>query len=880
MKPAGILPVFVQNLLDWVTNVNLAKLATQFASRLRGVRQNEAGFVVNRDFGTIQRYSSYPSTPDPEPEKDPIQVVMKGGYTLYDPEDAAEFEIVAALDPPGDANSRMRLFAGDTTVLGNWKELTRQVVCKIAGIAGQVITIYDPRDDLGNVIVLADHELKGWTVRNSDVVGGEADKETLVKDNAVLSITTAPNTVDLGWTNDNQLRLVQSPAILHTYNYANGAEPHLRWIGLDDQRSAMLLYGDSNLPVGKRIPVLIQSENERKYFFNVFGNEAFSLPKGFYLEMGGGLIPSFTEVGTAKVPLVTGDAIETTIEDPVNNPWLYVRVAVTSSASGKDSILQKIYVTCVYNGFQESDPILKAYLNLNSATPDSPLSGFLKARINPARMPKNLTSLRIYVANKDIDTGVASFADWIESAAEYQRYYEILINEKPTDAEFLSGTAGWTPDFSDDNYRLLFPGAGDIETNDPNIQGISLVESLGHQPIFERERIQARFGDKSPGAGGTLVVLDGDDRTLYVSTITGSGAPTYNNFIKSTVDSKGRPILLSLNGQGELKGIAVAGNAVGGFYRSTVTLNDLRTGVLVTIIQVDCWASSSIFPTGEGIDFAGQSGLYMLSLPNEINPSGLSWKEFAAGTVEPASRGPVLLLNPNWKNWYDGTLKTGDGISPFLTQQARKAILTGYEPTFREKIFFMRALDENGDEAENLLVRFNGKGWTVRPVPFIVRWFSQRKDGTLTIGTEDSILMYPNRELGNIYEDALAPDGTSSGEGKGVETLVRLNVGEVYDLRKLTGLYSIYIDCEGESIDGQGYFEVRFYRDGNPVPYDEQKFFIDRRQVPRLLKQRGLLKELEIEIEIPASQRGNMRELKISTIKLETVPQPNLVSAR
>jgi len=53
----------VDQVVDFVTNIDQPDLASDYAERIIGFRNSRAGIVAERDFGTKHRFSSYPVEP-------------------------------------------------------------------------------------------------------------------------------------------------------------------------------------------------------------------------------------------------------------------------------------------------------------------------------------------------------------------------------------------------------------------------------------------------------------------------------------------------------------------------------------------------------------------------------------------------------------------------------------------------------------------------------------------------------------------------------------------------------------------------------------------------------------------------------------------------
>jgi hypothetical protein len=85
-------------------------------------------------------------------------------------------------------------------------------------------------------------------------------------------------------------------------------------------------------------------------------------------------------------------------------------------------------------------------------------------------------------------------------------------------------------------------------------------------------------------------------------------------------------------------------------------------------------------------------------------------------------------------------------------------------------------------------------------------WFSNRTDGTLTIGCSDGILKYPNLEGDNRFEEKVTLGGESTGVGQSLELLVNLDFAQDPDARVI--LWDALLEYLASSRDGEGTMTV------------------------------------------------------------------------
>jgi hypothetical protein len=85
-------------------------------------------------------------------------------------------------------------------------------------------------------------------------------------------------------------------------------------------------------------------------------------------------------------------------------------------------------------------------------------------------------------------------------------------------------------------------------------------------------------------------------------------------------------------------------------------------------------------------------------------------------------------------------------------------------------------------------------------------WFSNRSDGTLTIGYDNGILGYPNLEGDHRFEEKVALDGESTGVGQSLELLVNLDFAQDPEGRVI--LWDALLEYLASSRDGEGTMTV------------------------------------------------------------------------
>lgn len=256
MKPASETSVVVvDEISDFITNIQPADLRSNFAIRTRGFRHVRAGIIGERDWGTRQRYANYPSA----------LLSHIDAYLLYIPEDIKEYLVLVGLD---SANN-MRIFVDDGTANGNWTELSRKLSAKIndGSIAATdvTITVDTLKDILSTTIAVATNEFLYYICVNQ--TGVRAGQAVLILSNTSRAADGGTFTITgeiylgssgLGWLNSDVLFLYNMTGIYDGYNFSNGTNPHIRWLETPEQRKVNLYYGNSSSPSVTQNPLQIR----------------------------------------------------------------------------------------------------------------------------------------------------------------------------------------------------------------------------------------------------------------------------------------------------------------------------------------------------------------------------------------------------------------------------------------------------------------------------------------------------------------------------------------------------------------------------------------------------------------------------------------------
>jgi hypothetical protein len=333
-----------------------------------------------------------------------------------------------------------------------------------------------------------------------------------------------------------------------------------------------------------------------------------------------------------------------------------------------------------------------------------------------------------------------------------------------------------------------------------------------------------------------------------------------DSFPDVSVDNTNSRQRVLLNGSGSLEGIIVMRDIIHAMKFTEDERYDLQSGIQ-EVFPVDFYSRDSLAGIGDkhnpaGVVYAGVGGLYYL----------------------PASSGASIILNPLWLNLYNGQLLIDDESKEYIDDTMRTKVLAGYD-RFNQAVWIQiqknkDAVDGGGTEYLNYVAYFenNAAGFYIRELNLSsqkVEYFTSRNDGTFTIGYKYGLLGYPNlisSSKSHAYEDEVNYLGVSM--GRGIPTRLRFNVGEVFGLSEQTALWSMLLEHKSHSANAAGKITVNFYANGSSVPFTAHRFIADERFRERVLKSIGQVKQLQVEIVVPASETLNVTLLELSQIEL------------
>ena len=366
---------------------------------------------------------------------------------------------------------------------------------------------------------------------------------------------------------------------------------------------------------------------------------------------------------------------------------------------------------------------------------------------------------------------------------------------------------------------------------------IDLRTSLGHTPVFERTDIRPRFLKQSVRAQGGLIATDANNRELLLSVITPDNLHMDDKFARVSYNNAGWVMRYTLESRGEMLGIAILDERIHVFRPSEVEVIDVQSGH-TRVTPIDCASGRSIIVTPFGLVWAGYNGIYI------IEPGG----------------GGFRVLNERWLNLYRNEVQYD--AFPVMTDELKESILTGYSD-YDHTLWVTIG---------NMQFRYNfiHDKWLPRRIENrSISHYAIDERGKLLAGFEDDILLYPHRG-DNEHRDGVSFNGESYESG--IETSFDINLGGLYDLTENYTLYSLLVDHEGRSVNGNGMVKLDIYINNSTVPLDTKWFPVDSRAIKRRLPRFGRIETMRLVFTFEEEEIDNINDFLISKISLGIVP--------
>lgn len=842
--------IVIKSADDFVTNLDTVDQKSNYFRKVRGIRNLGANYVAQRDFGTIHRIvtANYPAC-----VVSGIATIHRE-FTFHDNLTGYDHEILICIDT---TNSRVRIFVDTSgTDAGTWLELTRTFTAKVNSPGGATlgtITI-DTILENGVSLTLTTDLIKGFIVYNTT-----RSNSAFIISNTALTITANNyfGATGLGWQDDDNLIFFATAGHFKAYlddataftTTLLGATPHFEFNPIGEQRKVNVYYGNSNDTPTMQKPVQIMNRPARNYFQYTTPYYETIGARWDMEAMGGGLTPSFTEIGTISTPIVVADGVQTISVTDQNASDIIMQITVLISPTGTPTTEYKnlnIYITLLYADYEESDPVAKIHAKMFVTDATNYL--IVTPKIDFSKLNKEITGIRLYgeyATKAEVESGAYLTRD---AGANYKDISEITIRG--------SSFGSWTKTSTDGMYIYSLALTIDYTSVDVSSANNSILDNLRHAISTSRTIKKPRFGTTTTRSENPLSIIDADDRTLLYSTLDGDGTVEDDNFAEAGADNTGSLLKANLLGSLAMRAFANQNNQIHVFRQASREIVNPQNGYQ-DIRKCDFYASRSVVSSPLGLVWCGYSSIYFVPM----------------GDV---SEYPINL---GWQNLYDGTLKIDDGSVPYITDTYRSAIIAGWDQTFREFWFHCQVNKDavDGGGSEYLCFRYSPdyKRWTIRQLnigtnasyPPIVA-FSQRSDGTMSIIYTKGVLKYPNRDASKFqYSDSVISSGASVGNG--IPTSFKLIIGEIADKIKQNVLLNILPDYKGSSISTTGRLQINLYANKEATAYDTQYFPVDTPEDSvRMLEERDNISELAVEVLIPTADLVDVKDLDISSLYL------------
>jgi len=379
----------------------------------------------------------------------------------------------------------------------------------------------------------------------------------------------------------------------------------------------------------------------------------------------------------------------------------------------------------------------------------------------------------------------------------------------------------------------------------------TLAGRLAHATDTTRTLITPRFLTKSARNQAAIHVLDRDESTLMFSCYNGSAAHEDDNIPNIAADSSGNRQLIALNGKGVMRGLEITRDIITVLRSTEAETFDLQTGVQ-QLFDIDFLASASLVKSPYGLTWAGRTGIWFM----------------------PENGSSLRQINLKWANKYDGSMMIDDGITSYVTDTYRSAIVSGYDPYTKAVVFCIQTnKHDTGSEYVLASYEFEYDRWSFKVLggSIIPKFFakttkiSTADSARLIIGTTGSLLRYPNIGGTFPYQDS---ETAASAAGSGFETSITINLKSLYNQIENANLVCFLIDQSGSSIDGVGLFTVEFYANDETSAFDTQYVPIDEIPEIRNIEARGNLDSLRIKLSLPSATLSNFKKWDVSRIIL------------
>ncbi len=956
MRKKDLTYLNIDSVGEVVTNYDLKDVPDKYAVEAKGVKLSKGGMVLERRFGTKRIYDSVPSVPE--------AVTLVGGYRFYDKDSDTEYDMVVTKGDSGYA----RIYVQDTTLddsnvgtTNGWIELTRTFTATVTSTGASTLVVQSVTDSLGTIYhagIFSNDEVNYWICYNT-----KRSNAILITDGTGNTLTVPNNTTTISWAAGDNLVFFRTNWLFNNFhktddsawsgselNLSLGSTPHCRWLPVEAHKKVNLALGNSSNPPTMRNLQRIQL-NAAKPLFYSGSTYLLTFPANWDVQTIGGLSTYYASVGSKGSPTTTTLSEQTiTVLNDTNadsvagSAFMSINYAVEHTATpGSEEIHLRTAITLEYDDYQESDPIFKGFFQCASGYIPSMKISYIN--INPATMPRHLTSINFYIATHD--SGLTG-AQWADSDADYDLAYKIPINTTQYNASgtltsyaadgvfwqanaasvycyrLVGGTSivltpgltygvgsilspealgtGKGGSYNEGDVLTLVGGSGDatatvmsvvpinggvntISILNPGTSGYTtgvyattvapaggsgctlvvdklvakystttegtLASRLTHATDISRTLVKPRYLVRTARNQASVQVVDQDDATLRLTCYDGAGAHEDDNLPNVTADSNGNRQIIALNGRGVINGIAISRDIITVFRHTEAETFDLQSGAQ-SIFDIDFLVKESLVRSPYGLTWAGRTGIWFM----------------------PEDGSSIRQINLGWANKYDGSMMIDDGVTPYVTDAYRGAILSGYDPYNKAVVFSLR-MNKHDTGSEYILAsyEFEHDRWSFHVLgnSLYASYFSQNfkiataNAARLIIGTGSVLLYYPNLSGSYPYTDAETEAATI---GSGFQTDITINIKNLYNQVENSSLVCFLVDQIGASITGTGIFIVELYANDETTAFDTHYIPIDKIGEFRNIDARGNIDSLRMRLYLPSASLADFKRWSVSRIIL------------
>jgi hypothetical protein len=891
VKPEGYDTKDINDLQGFVTAYNRVGIQDNYAIDMRNVQISTEGFMLQRRYGTKHRYSSYPTTNIVA--NTAINVV--NGFTLFDPVTSTDYDFIVALDSLGVTH----VYVYD----GSWIELTTIYTCQINGATSY--TAGTPPVSGFSTVTTNNETQNGQSLASGWPTGGfPGDMSFYIAVNTDVGNTAtivssgngAHSLVMLGvnttaggmnWATGNHLTLYRTDGLLNaSWTGSLSATPHIRWMDNETQRKATMYNGSvSGTQITPGLPLQLMKRPQRQYGWpdatpsHSYLTIPVSVGDSWFTESGGGLSTFWAKYGTKAWPInialtANFDTKDAAPSGSINlypaNSWLRIAINATGSGAGPANLYvgSYLYMTLLYDGYEESDPVAEYFLNMYGA--GTGIQTITNMYINPASMPKNVTGCKWYsgqwamygTANDPAVTNFRSIFPDSSFTTVKTIYFQQYNTTGLPGGDVSLGNSSAEPKGRWMQYVWTYTTGNAQEGSD------NIFSNLNHPLVEKRTLITPRFATKASRRQSSIVAVDTDDKTLRVSLFDGYGVHQDDNAPFTSNCNDGTPLIVNLTAHGKLLGLGTSRGYLIALKTAELELVDLQA-FNQELVPADVVAGRSILSTPYGLFWAGSNNIYMF----------------------PISGGGITPISELWKNKYDGTLFTTLRATnvAFINATARQNIIAGWDPTYEEVWFQIKVEIDQVSVAQEYLnycyapktgkwrvVKLNFTGGQSAQLP--VAFYSQHADKSMNIGygsllnasTGNGVLLYPARDGQRPYQDdvMITGGGSEVGDANGFETDITLNIGSIYSITNLANVWDHFFDYVGSAVNNTDAINLTVYANRETAPIDNltRTLTVNSRSTRRMMRPRGPIESLRVKLQWPTGSLLNFKNFDLSRI--------------